>query len=499
MISNTYLPDSRTKTSTTQAAQGGLLDPLKALGGFLGIGRNAKFGGGTIHKPTTPAPQQSSPTSFGPLPTTTGGLVSQPQQSYSQVPKTVVGSSAAAPLPQIAPQTTPIKGMVTPPTAAKTTPSNSFQGIVNSLINTSSPTKTQTGLLSDIQKGGKRSSEIGGDAKAIADKYAAEINRVGQLGAGAVAGNLSTGTNVVGSGNAAIASQSASSRIEALANALTSELSGNQQALTGNESYIAALTNALGGANTQQQLTQSGLGSAATYAQPSTAGYGQTVFDPLTGTFTGGSDGLNPQAVATQLADQVRSGRMTYEQAVSSLGYAGGAGQQFLNNALGPGFNPAFSSATIAGQAGVLQQLPQLEAADVAAEGIKNKITTYLTDNPQLNPSAIAKANVLQQWIEGKQLSDAKYQTLFNYLNEYTNTLAPILGVGGDPTNLKTEIAQSFINAAASGASIAEVLENMQGLSRGKLQDFRSGAMGGGVMSNPNTGGGTGTGGLYSF
>ena len=105
----------------------------------------------------------------------------------------------------------------------------------------------------------------------------------------------------------------------------------------------------------------------------------------------------------------------------------------------------------------------------------------------------------MQQWIQGKQLTDPKYQTLFNYLNEYTSTLAPILGVGGDPTNLKTQIAQSFINAAASGQSIKTVLENMQGLSKGKIQDIRSGATGGGVVSSPTTGTGTGSGGLFDW
>lgn len=253
---------------------------------------------------------------------------------------------------------------------------------------------------------------------------------------------------------------------------------------------------------TEQQLQQAALSSAATYAQPSVAGYGQTTFDPLTGTFSGGQDGLDPRSVAIDLAQKVANNEMTYEQAVASLGYAGGAGQQFLNQALqgvAPNFNIPRSTATITGQADVFGQLPALESADTAAEGIKNKITTYLASNPQLNPSALAAGNVLQQWIQGKQLSDPKYQTLFNYLNEYTNTLAPILGVGGDPTNLKTQIAQSFINAAASGQSISEVLENIQGLSRGKIQDIRSGAAGGGVVSTPQTGGGTGSGGLYDW
>ena len=384
----------------------------------------------------------------------------------------------------------PVKGVV------KNDPSL-FKGIIDRLLGASAPNDTQTGLVKDIRGNASGNQAIGDEAKRISDEYAKEIARVGQLGAGAVAGNLSTGTNVVGSGNAAIASQSASTRMSALSEAQQAALQGTGQQLTAQSQEANALNNALGGANTQQAQLQAGLGSAGGFAQPSPAGYGQTVFDPATGSFGGGSGGLDPSNVANTLAQAVKSGQMTYEQAVASLGYAGGAGQQFLNNALGPGFNPTLSSATQAGQASVIGNLPQLEAADVAAEGVKNKVTNYLSEHPELNPSSLAAGNLLQQWIEGKQLTDPKYQTLFNLLNEYTNTLAPILGVGGSPTNLKTEIAQGFVNAAASGQSIAEVLENMQGLSRGKLQDIRSGATGGGVVSSPNVG--SSGGGLFSW
>ena len=258
----------------------------------------------------------------------------------------------------------------------------------------------------------------------------------------------------------------------------------------------------IGFGQAQQGLDQAAMISAAGLATPSPAGYGQTVFDPTTGTFGGGSGGLDPSTAASQLAQDVISGTKTYEQAVASLGYAGGAGQQFLNNAIrsmNPSFNIPQATAQVTGQTDVLGQLPALESADTAAEGIKNKIVMYLNSNPHLNPSSLAVGNTLQQWIQGKQLTDPKYQTLFNYLNEYTSTLAPILGVGGDPTNLKTQIAQSFINAAASGQSIKTVLENMQGLSKGKIQDIRSGATGGGVVSSPTTGTGTGSGGLFDW
>lgn len=377
-----------------------------------------------------------------------------------------------------------------------------YKSALEALMKASSPNKTQTDLVAGLTKTGEENKRIAEQARLLSEQYGSEISKVGQLGAGAVAGNLSTGTNIVGSGNAAIASQSASSRMSALAAGQQAALEGTGQQLTAQQQLANAQAQALGGANTQQSAQISGIGTAAGYAQPQVAGYGQTSFNPLTGTFGGGTGNLDPQNVATGLAQKVASGQMTYEQAVASLGYAGGAGQQFLNSALqqvAPGFNAPLSSATIGGQQDVYGSLPQMDSADAAAEGIKNKVVTYLASNPQLNPSDLAVGNTLQQWIQGKQLTDPKYQTLFNYLNEYTNTLTPILGVGGSSTNLKTQIAQDFVNAAASGQSIAEVLENIQGLSRGKIQDLRSGATGGGVVSSPTTGSGTGSGGEFDW
>lgn len=389
-----------------------------------------------------------------------------------------------------------IQGLLPPPTQqqqAPAVPPNSFTGLVTRTADAGTPSNDQAKLQRKLAEEAEKNRGIAENAQRLSEQYGSEIANIGKLGAGAVAGNLSTGTNIVGSGNAAIASQSASSRMQALGTGLDAALKGTGQQLTAQEQLQQGLTSALGSANTQQQLGISALGTAAGYAQPQVTGFGQTAFDPLSAQFGGGSAGLQPQQVASQLANAVRSGQMTYEQAVSSLGYAGGAGQQFLNQALGQGFNIPQTQANLSGQMGVLETLPQLEAADTAAEGIKSMITTYLASNPTLNPSDAALANQFKAWVEGKQLTDPKYQTLFNYLNEYTNTLAPILGVGGSPTNLKTEIAASFVNPRAGGASIAEVLNNLSTLSRNKVQNLRSGATGGGVVSSSQsygTGGG---------
>lgn len=260
---------------------------------------------------------------------------------------------------------------------------------------------------------------------------------------------------------------------------------GREQALSRQfASQQAAAESAVSNALSAQGQELTALGTAAGLAAPNTAAYGQTVFNPLTGQYEGGAGTLDPQSYASQLASAVASGRMPYNDAVSSLGYAGGAGKAFLDQAiLAAGGNLTQLQSQIAGQQAVLGTLPQLQAANTAAEGIEKTIKSFIDQNPDLNPSDAAFANSVNQWLNGKQLTDPRYQTLFNYLSEYTNTLAPVLGVGGDPTNLKTEIAQSFLNARASGGSIKGVIENMAQLARDKVANIRSGATGGGVVA----------------
>lgn len=148
----------------------------------------------------------------------------------------------------------------------------------------------------------------------------------------------------------------------------------------------------------------------------------------------------------------------------------------------------AFQGGVIGGQQAAGVNYANMSVANTAAKGIENTITQYLQQNPSLNPSELTVGNKLSQWIQSGQFGDPKYQTLGAYLNEYISTLAPILGVGGDTTNLKTEIAQSMINAAASGKSISEVLKNISKLADDKLANIGSAGQGGGVVAGGTSG-----------
>lgn len=148
-------------------------------------------------------------------------------------------------------------------TTGTTGSTTGFSGILDSLLGASKPTREQERTRKEMERIARENKAIADNAARISEQYGQEIARVGDLGAGAVAGNLSTGTNVVGAGNAAIASQSASQRMNALAQAQQAALKGTEQQLTGQQQTAEAFQPSLQAALTQQQQQLSGLGTAA--------------------------------------------------------------------------------------------------------------------------------------------------------------------------------------------------------------------------------------------
>ncbi len=397
----------------------------------------------------------------------------------------------------------------------------SFGFILERIQGASSPTQQQKGLTKRMEREADENRRIADQAKAYSEMYGDEIARVGQLGAGAVAGNLSTGTNVVGSGNAAIASQSASQRMQALSQAQQAALAGTGQQLTGQSQLQSALNQAAGNVNTQQAQQLSGLGTAGSLAAPNPAQYGQTVFDPITGQFTGGT--LDPQTQATNLAQQVMSGRMTYDQAIASLGYAGAAGSNFLNNALtSMGGNPlSLQAQSVAQQSNITTQ--GTLGTNIAAAGLSSVTPQYVQVEANANAAKQQAGRALQILEETglNNVSSTDYNRVANELrsrmgdpnfaafqtaieeakNFYTSVLA---GGGGTPSG-QQEIANSIaaLNTNSPISAIVASLRELESASATRLQSFAAqqqqfqsnlGGGGGGF-----SGGGTGSGSIWDW
>lgn len=270
------------------------------------------------------------------------------------------------------------RGLVKAPKAEPKAETSQFDQFTRGLLEAGSPDREQQRYLRELERASQKGQEAARRAQEISDQYGSEIARVGQLGAGAVAGAKSTGTEPVGRGNAAIAAESASNRISALSAAQAAALQGTGQALTASEQGITGLTNALTGANTQQQLAQQALQAGGQLAVPSPTAFGQTVFDPVTGQFTGAGGNLDPQVQAQNFAQDVISKNTSYDQALASLGYAGQVGTNFLNNALtNAGASPLHLQAQgAAEQANIATQTTA--ATDIARQNIQGAIESQV-------------------------------------------------------------------------------------------------------------------------
>lgn len=323
----------------------------------------------------------------------------------------------------------------------------SFSGLVGQLGQAATQGSPQAQQVQQqLQSTAQGNIPIGQSAAQIAADYGQKIANVGQQGAAFAAGQQTTGTSPVASGNAAITAQTTAAQQQALATGEEAALQGTGQQLTAQQQAAAGLNQAGGLAYQGQGLVQQGLQQAGSLAQPQLSGIGtQQFYNPLNPGQTSGTP---------------------------------------------------FSGGQVQGDVALGQQYAQNVSANNQAQAIKTNIQTYLAQNPTLNPSQFSDVNTALQFLNGK-VSNPQYQTLSNYLQEYINTLAPILGVGGDTTNLKTQIANGFVNAAASGQSVSQVLDGIEQLAQAKLNAQQGGSGStGGAMGVSNS---TGSGGIYDF
>lgn len=279
--------------------------------------------------------------------------------------------------------------------------------------------------------------------------------------------------------------------LAAQSEAYSSTRQANTQAYTGQ----ANAQNAAGGL-----MSSAGgiLNNAAGQLAPQVTGYGQTAYNPGTNTF--GADGggnLDPQTQATSLAQKVINKQMTYEQAISSIGYAGSAGTNFLNSAITQvGGNPLSLQAQGTTQQGVITsqgtQVAQYQSALQQGQNLQAQLTD-LIKTFGLNPNDVNVVNAGLQKI-AQNTSSAQYKQLQNYINDVANTYAQILTPpGGAATDTTRGIASSMLDATASGQSILSVMKSLDNAAKAKIAGIPTtgGSSGGGSITTQAADGNT--------
>lgn len=380
------------------------------------------------------------------------------------------------------PNTSNYSGITTPPSPTPTTPYNSRQGVLNSLLDTSSNNSEQDRVRKLMEQTAMGNKAISDNAKAISDKYGTEIARVGGLGAGAVAGDVSTGTNVVGSGNAAIASQSASQRINALGTAQDAALKGTGQQLTAQQQTIEGLNPSLNAALTQQQTGVTGYTNALNQSQPVQVPYSNQFIDPITGQSAGGAglggySGYNAAQQAIELAGQYPDSGVQYdssqtpEQNLQRIQQAIQSSPTYQKGVYGAAGANSYIGAQQLGAAGDLTgKVAQLQTVSNAADANFNLILD-IAKRGNINDLNQPVLNQLSQGLSRGLTSNQDVIAFRSGLQTVRSQYASILG-GGTPTDSTLAMAAEKIPDTVSLSALQEVEKTMKSVTGNTIASY---------------------------
>jgi len=155
---------------------------------------------------------------------------------------------------------------------------------------------------------------------------------------------------------------------------------------------------------------------------------------------------------------------------------AGGAGQ-----------GGAFAGGQATGSYAQGQKSAELHTSYGSAKSVGDNLKNLIT-SANINPTNPQFLNSINQYLQTGVASNPQYQQFYGTVNDYIASLAPILGVGGSPTDQKTSMAAQMVNQLASGKSINDTIDYFDALAADKVNAFDQSASG-----NFNTIGGGGT------
>lgn len=354
-------------------------------------------------------------------------------------------------------------------------PVPTFPGLIGSLANTSQQgSPTAQGYTAKTAEYGAGNLPIGQKAADIAAEYGQKIAEVGGKGAQFQGGLLTTGTSPVAQGNAAIAAQTTAAQQNALATGEEAALQGTAQELTGQSQAANATNEAAGQATAAQGQVQSGLTSAGTLAQPNPTAQGQTTYNPLTNSFSGGS---YPQNLAT-IVNSIKNGSIGYSDGVNSLAGLSPTAKADVLAALGPGFDTvgsdaqaktrgtniqtggtAVTGANAQGLTDSIQQETQLNTAANNAQSLATQVSDALK-NSGLNMTNSTDANTAINNLQSR-LGNSAYTQLNIAVNDARNAYQAILtATGATPTDAGAAANQN-INANMSPKQILAAIDQL--------------------------------------
>jgi hypothetical protein len=374
------------------------------------------------------------------------------------------------------------------PVAPQEAPINpSFSGLVGNMVNQQNSPYNTAARNSIAGLAGTAQTNPGTSGKAY-DDYNTAVKNLQDLKSGIAA-------TQGGIESQAIPLEFQQGREQALNRQYASQLDAGQQAvnqyqqqiqnqIAGTQTQQSGFNSAAGNALTGQGQVNTALSNAAGLAKGSPASYGQTVFNPLTGSFDGGGN-LDPQTQSSTFAQNVLNGTMTYDQAAQSMGYAGSAGKTFLDNAItAAGGNPLQLQASGSANQSNIQTAGTAETntyngiyntastaaanysqQQAAINSVGNQALQILASNPSLNSTNSqyfnAKLNQLST-----QFSSTQYTALNTAIQSLQARIGKALQAGEIPTAATGNaqaIASGNLTVGGLAAALKQVDDEMSG------------------------------------
>jgi hypothetical protein len=403
--------------------------------------------------------------------------------------------------------------------------SQTGQQITSNLANTSqagSPAaQYYTGQLANYGGG---NLAIGQEAQQIGQQTQQNISNAENAGGQQYTGYMTGGGGPIGLGRAGAVQNALSNYVQGQSAAEQAALAGTSQQLTAqgqaataaneaaSQSYSgqgliqSGLASAGGLAQNQQSLTQSGLASAGGLAQPSSTSYGQTSYDPTTGTYS--NNGNLPASTLQQYAQMAANGQ--YSAIPSSV--TGNAELSAQINSAAQQINPNYSPITSAAQGAAAASNVQTAGTaqtSTAASGYQQAVQTYQNMNTVYSTADSQATNLVNDLAStGINSSNSQdYNQAINSLSnrlgstaitkistdiqELQNTYSNLLSTGGGTPTGQEQQALSILNPNSSAAQINQAIQSLQAAAYPKLlaqyqqaQTYQSSLSSGGSSSS---------------
>lgn len=288
--------------------------------------------------------------------------------------------------------------------------------------------------------------------------------------------------------------------------------------IQGTQTQQTGYNEAAGQALTGQGQVQGALQSAAGLAQPNTAAYGQTVFNPVTGQYTDGG-GL-PANVLQQYAQMAANGQYSAIPSSITSNPVLSAQLNQAAQAINPNYNPISSQAQGAAQASNISTAgtAQTNAYNQVYTNATNAASTYsqqqsainaignqalelMANTPGINPQSSQFLNTKLNQVSS-QFSSPQYAAFNTAIQSLQARIGAALQAGEIPT-AATSNAQAIANGSLTIGALASTLKQVDAEmssfvgTQQSLADYAKQQMqGGGSTSAPSSS--TSPGGNYS-